>query len=82
MSRTSIDRRSFLVSLGRYSAAGSLVAGCAYLATRDEKGDALVNCFKPLTCGQCSVLGNCTLPKAVAFKDLTEPGGGDARVAR
>ena len=56
-----IDRRTFLTTAGRYSAAAALLSGMGLLVlnNRDDR-----NCARPNPCGNCSLFTGCTLDRA------------------
>jgi hypothetical protein len=56
-----IDRRTFLATAGRCSAAAALVSGMGLLVLND-RGDA--NCVKTSPCRRCSLFTGCTLDRA------------------
>ena len=78
-----IDRRSFLLSIGRYSVAGAVLGGTGRLVFPSRGGG--VRCLNPnlLDCGACALLDGCALPTALAFReaatDERDAGGGDVR---
>lgn len=80
-----IDRRSFLLSIGRYSAAGMVLGGTGRLVFSRRGGE---KCVGPalFDCDRCAALGSCTLAAAIAFKGPAvaerDAGGGDVRSQR
>ena len=71
-----LSRRSFLTSLGRFAALGTLLAGTARLSLRKPSSQNPASCRRQFACDSCAILADCQLPPAQQqrFSRLSQQG--------
>jgi hypothetical protein len=71
------SRRAFIKSVGRYTAAGGVLAGLSLLVLGPARGEAS-ECLKRTGCSNCDEFDGCELAKAVKTRESVSAKGQQA----